>query len=86
VREDWGEGALAVSAWAPREAVIAIIIPWDGRLGVSYPYRDGSAEAGPIGPTDWPVIRALERDDKLSFTSQKVHERFLKLRGPRIVR
>ena len=61
---------------------MAMIIPWDGGLGISYTYRDGSAEAGPIGPTDWPVIGELEREGKLSFTSEKVHERFLKLCGP----
>jgi hypothetical protein len=75
-----------MSAHTPHEVVLAIIIPWDRGLGVSYTYHDGSAEAGAIGPTDWPVIRALERDGKLSFTSRKVHERFLRLRGPRIVR
>jgi hypothetical protein len=61
---------------------MAMIIPWDVGLGISYTYHDGSAEAGPIGPTDWPVVGELERGGKLSFTSEKVHERFLKLRGP----
>jgi hypothetical protein len=69
-----GKGALAVSARP--QAVAAIIIPWDGGLGVSYTYRDGFAEAGPIGPTDWPVIHALEREGKLSFTSKRVQNRF----------
>jgi len=48
--------------------VAAIIIPWDGELGVSYTYPSGPAEAGPIGPEDWPAIQALERECKLSFT------------------
>jgi hypothetical protein len=71
------------SEWphAPREAVMATIIPWDERLGVSYSYSDGAAEAGPIGPGDWPVIRALERDGKISFTSKRIRERFTKLRN-----
>jgi two-component system, cell cycle response regulator DivK len=59
----------------------AIIIPWGGGLGVSYTYINGDAEAAPIRPADWPVIRMLERDGKLSFASQKIHERFLKLRA-----
>ena len=68
------------------EAITAIIIPWDGGLGVSYAYHDGSAEAGPIGPTDWTVIGELESRGKLSFANEKVHERFLKVRGSTIVR
>jgi hypothetical protein len=40
---------------ARRQAVMATIIPWNGRLGVSYTYGNGDAEAGPIGPEDWPV-------------------------------
>jgi hypothetical protein len=69
--------------WAhtPQEAVTATIIPWDGRLGVSYTYLNGSAEAGPIGPADWTVIAALERDGKVSFANQNIRKRFLKLRG-----
>jgi hypothetical protein len=63
-----------------REAATAIIIPWDDGLGVSYTYVNGDAEAGPIGPADWPVIRMLERDGKLSFASEKIHGQFLKLR------
>jgi hypothetical protein len=59
---------------------MAMIIPWDVGLGISYTYRDGSADAGPIGPTDWPVIGELERGGKIP--SREVHERFLKLRGP----
>jgi len=70
--------------WPPRgQAVAAIIIPWDGELGVSYTYPSGAAEAGPIGPEDWPAIQALERECKLSFTSKKIHQRFLKLRAAR---
>ena len=69
-----------MAAWI-REAATAIIIPWDGGLGVSYTYVNGDAKAAPIRPADWPVIRMLERDDKLSFVSQKIHERFLKLRA-----
>ena len=48
------------------------------------PSNNGDAEAGPIGPEDWPVIRTLERDGKISFTSKQVRERFAKLRklGP----
>jgi hypothetical protein len=70
------------SEWVhtPREAVMATIIPWDRRLGVSYSYRDGAAEAGPLGPGDWPVIRALEREGRISFTSKRVRQRFAKLR------
>ena len=70
--------------WAHKrpEAVAAIIIPWDGELGVSYAYHDGSAEAGPIGPTDWSVIRELECSGKLSLANKKMPERFLKVRGP----
>jgi hypothetical protein len=52
---------------ARRQAVMATIIPWNRRLGVSYTYDNGDAEAGPIGPEDWPVICVLERDGKLSF-------------------
>jgi hypothetical protein len=72
------------SAWphTPREAVMATIIPWDDCLGVSYTYANGAAEAGPIGSEDWPVIRALERDGKVSFANQNIRKRFLKLRGP----
>jgi hypothetical protein len=66
---------------ARKQAVMAIIIPWDGGLGVSYSYRDGATEAGPIGATDWPIIRALERDGRLSFVSEKIHERFLRAMG-----
>jgi hypothetical protein len=65
---------------ARRQAVMATIIPWNGRLGVSYTYGNGDAEAGPIGPEDWPVICVLERDGKISFTSQRVRECFTKLR------
>jgi hypothetical protein len=65
---------------ARRQAVMATIIPWNGRLGVSHTYGNGDAEAGPIGPEDWPVICVLERDGKISFTSQRVRERFTKLR------
>ena len=65
---------------ARRQAVMATIIPWNGRLGVSYTYGNGDAEAGPIGPEDWPVICVLEWDGKISFTSQRVRERFPKLR------
>ena len=32
---------------------------------------------------DWPAIQALERECKLSFTSKKIHQRFLKLRAAR---
>ena len=64
-----------------REAAIAIIIAWDDRLGESYTYANGDAEAGPIGPADWPTIRALERDGKLSFATRKIRERFTKLRA-----
>jgi hypothetical protein len=67
---------------ARRQAVMATVIPWNGRLGVSYTYDNGDAEAGPIGPEDWPVICVLERDGKLSFTSQRVRERFTELRKP----
>jgi hypothetical protein len=63
------------------EAVMATIIPWDERLGVSYSYSDGAAEARPIGPEDWPVIRTLERDGKISFTSKRIRERFNKLQN-----
>lgn len=75
-------GMLTNSEWPHRirEAATAIIIPWDDGLGVSYTYVNGDAEAGPIGPADWPVIRMLERDGKLSFASEKIHDRFLKLR------
>jgi hypothetical protein len=67
---------------ARRQAVMATIIPWNGRLGVSYTYGNGDAEAGPIGPEDGYLV--LERDGKISFTSQRVRERFTKLRqlGP----
>lgn len=70
------------SEWShkTREAATAIIIPWDDQLGVSYTYVNGDCEAGPIGPADWPAIRALERDGKLSFASPKIRKRFLKLR------
>jgi hypothetical protein len=61
---------------ARREAVRASIIPCQGRLGVSYRYKNGEAETGPIGPDDWPVISALERKGKISFTSELVRERF----------
>ena len=61
---------------ARREAVMATIIPCNGRLGVSYTYGNGDAETGPIGPDDWPVIGLLKRQGKISFTSQLVRERF----------
>jgi hypothetical protein len=71
------------SEWpnTPREAVMATIIPWDGRLGVSFSYRNGGTEAHAIGPHDWPVIRALERKGKVSFASKKVRESLAKLRA-----
>jgi hypothetical protein len=53
---------------------MAPIIPWNGRLGVSYTYDNGDAEAGPIGPA------ALEWNGKISFASQHVRENFAKLR------
>jgi hypothetical protein len=65
----------------PREAATAVIISWDDGLGVSYTYVNGEAEAGPIGPADWPVLRALERGGKVSFANQNIRKRFLKLRG-----
>jgi hypothetical protein len=37
-----------MSAHTPHEVVLAMIIPWDRGLGVSYTYRDGSAEAGRV--------------------------------------
>jgi hypothetical protein len=55
----------------PREAVMATIIPWDDRLGVSYSYHDGAAEAHAIGPQDWPIIRALERKGRVSSPAKK---------------
>jgi hypothetical protein len=61
---------------ARREAVMATIIPCQGRLGVSYSYKNGEAETGPIGPDDWPIISALARKGKISFTSQLVRDRF----------
>jgi hypothetical protein len=84
-----GQREMAIEAprppnWPPRgQAVVAIIIPWDSGLGVSYTYPSGAAEAGPIGPEDWPAIQALESEGKLSFTSKKTHQRFLKLRAAR---
>lgn len=62
----------AVPTWphAPDEAIMAIIIAWDDGLGVSYSYRNGAAEAGPIGPTDWPVIGELERDARLPLRAR----------------
>jgi hypothetical protein len=88
-RRRLGEKEMAMSHWnwahKRHEAIAAIIVPWDGKLGVSYAYHDGSAEAGPIGPTDWSVIGELERRGKLSFANKEVHERFLKVRGPRTV-
>jgi hypothetical protein len=47
---------------------------------VSYTYVN--AEAGPIGPSGLaghPYV--LERDGKLSFMNEKIHDRFLKLRA-----
>jgi hypothetical protein len=61
---------------ARREAVMATIIPCNGRLGVSYTYGNGDAETGTIGPDDWPVIGLLKRQGKISFKSQLVRERF----------
>jgi hypothetical protein len=88
-RRGLGKRETAMSDWnwahKRHEAVTAIIVPWDGELGISYAYHDGSAEAGPIRPTDWSVIRELERRGKLSFANKKVHERFLKVRGPTII-
>jgi hypothetical protein len=55
---------------------MATIIPCEGRLGVSYSYKNGDKETVPIGPDDWPVISVLEREGKISFTSQLVRERF----------
>lgn len=60
---------------------MATIIPWNARLGVSYSYSDSAAEAGPIVPEDWSVIRALERVGKISFTSKRIRERFTKRRN-----
>jgi hypothetical protein len=68
---------------ARRQAVMATIIPWNGRLGVSYTYDNGDAEAGPIGSEDWSILRVLERDGKISFTSKHVRERFAQLRKPK---
>jgi hypothetical protein len=64
--------------WKIADAIGATIIPWDEGLGVSYAYTDGAAEAHAIDSDDWPVLRALERDGKLSFTSDDVRERFTK--------
>jgi len=61
---------------ARREAARATIISCQGRLGVSYRYKNGETETGPIGPNDWPVISALERKGKISFTSELVRDRF----------
>jgi hypothetical protein len=74
------------SEWqhTPSEAVMAMIIPWDRGLGVSYTYSNGDAEAGPIGPEDWPVIRVLESEGKVSFTSKHMRQRFAKLRKFRL--
>jgi hypothetical protein len=69
---------------APRKVVMAAIIPWNERLGVSYSHSDSAAETGPIGPEDWPVIRALEGVGKISFTSKRIRERSTKLRNEQI--
>jgi hypothetical protein len=79
-----GQRKMAIDAprpanWPPRrQAVAAVIIDWDRELGVSYTYSSGEAEAGPIGPEDWPAIRALEHEGKLSFAGEEVHRRFVK--------
>jgi hypothetical protein len=61
---------------ARREAARATIISCQGRLGVLYRYKNGETEAGAIGPDDWPVISALDRKGKISFTSELVRDRF----------
>jgi hypothetical protein len=71
---------MGVGAYAPRgRDGNNHSVGWAARL--SYTYLNGSAEAGPIGPADWTVIAALERDGKVSFANQNIRKRFLKLRG-----
>lgn len=52
--------------------VAARLFTGDGRtLGVRYAYSDGSQDAHPIGPDDWPQIRALDRAGALPYDSNK---------------
>jgi hypothetical protein len=53
---------------------------WDGsRLGVRYAYADGSQDAHPVGPDDWPQIRKLNRAGDFSYDSNKARELAAKL-------
>jgi hypothetical protein len=70
----------AIAVGTIREAATAIIIPmgWWARCVVHLcQWGRGSGPDPPSGAG----IRMLERDGKLSFASQKIHERFLKLRA-----
>ena len=57
------------------DAVSAEIIRWDGgRFGVNYTFADGAREVRAVVSDDWPVIRRLEREGKLSCCSDEARE------------
>ena len=50
------------------EAISGRIITWDDGLGVAYDFQGGKHRAHAIADDDWPVIRRLEQDGKLTYT------------------
>jgi hypothetical protein len=54
------------------EAISARIIPWEGSLGVAYNFHGGKHLAHAIADDDWPIIRRLEQEGKLTYTNDAV--------------
>jgi hypothetical protein len=57
------------------EAISGCIVPWDRRLGIAYVLPGGKRMALPIEADDWPIILRLERDGKLTYSSDAVRKR-----------
>jgi hypothetical protein len=49
------------------------------QLGVMYSYADGVAEAGPLGPDDWPQIRRLNGTGRLRYRTDAARKLAAKL-------
>jgi hypothetical protein len=64
------------------EAISARIIPWDDHvgLGVAYDFQGGKHQAHAIADDDWPAIRRLEREGKLTYTNAAVHQKLMEAR------
>ena len=56
------------------EAISARIIPWDDEvgIGVAYDFHGGKHQAHAIADDDWPVIRRLEQEGRLTYTNDTV--------------